>query len=496
MLAKGKTIEESACKAHMSEKSARKYRNSGKLPSEMRADHTWCTRTDPFADDWPEIQRFLETDASLEALTLFDYLQRKYPGRYQDGQLRTLQRKVKRWRSLEGPPKDVIFPQIHEPGRLSQSDFTHMNDLRITINHAPFDHMLYHYILSKSNWETASICFSESFESLSEGFQEAVWNLGAVPQLHQTDCLSAAVNIEGNPEAFTSRYRELMNHYRIKPMKINPGKANENGDVEQSHYRFKKAVDQELMLCGSRNFSSRAEYEQFLRKLLKRRNAGRKKSLELELASMRPLPSRKLDSFSVLLVRVRHWSTILVHRNTYSVNSRLIGEMVRVKLYAEYLEVWYAQKLVERLPRLRGEKKHYIQYRHIIDSLIRKPGAFERYAYKKDMFPSTRFRMVYDGLMEARTSRVAAKEYLQVLNLAAKGSESLVDEAIRVLQQAGRKFIDAQAVEHTYEKLREANAPKNPETKVTPANLTDYHELFRNQEASWITNNCTVPCAI
>jgi hypothetical protein len=255
-------------------------------------------------------------------------------------------------------------------------------------------------------------------------------------------------------------------------------------------------VDQELMLRGSRNFFSRAEYEQFLKKLVNRRNAGRKKFLEHELARLRPLPSKKLDCFSILSVRFSHWSTILVQRNTYSVNSRLIGEHVRVKVYAEYLEIWYAQKLLERLPRPRGEKKHFIQYRHIIDSLVRKSGAFERYAYKQYLFPTTRFRMVYDGLMTAKTPRIAAQKYVQVLHLAPKGSESLVDEALRVLQQAGRQLIDSQAVKHTYEKLREANAPKNPEMNVTPVLLTDYHELFLNQEASWIIKSCTASCVI
>jgi hypothetical protein len=489
MLSEQKSLAESACRSGMSEKTARKYRDSGKMPSELKSEHTWRTRKDPFKGDWPEIIELLETSPKLEALTIFQYLQRKNPGRYQDGQLRTLQRKIKRWRALEGPPKDVVFPQEHHPGRLSQSDFTHMGSLGITIANKPFDHLLYHFILTKSNWETVSICFSESFESLSEGFQNAIWELGGVPERHQTDCLSTAVNKDGNPEEFTKRYSALMKHYNSTPMKINPGKGNENGDVEQSHYRFKNVVDQELMLRGSRNFNSREEYEQFLRKLLRRRNAGRKKLLELEMSKLQPLPSRKLDSFTSIPVRVSPRSTVLVHGNTYSVNSRLIGETVHVKVYAEYLEIEYAQKVLDRIPRLRGKKKHCIQYRHVIDSLLKKPGAFENYKYKQDMFPTTRFRMVYDGLLKAKSPRTAAKEYLHILNLAAKENESLVDDAIRHLIQAGTRIIDSTAVNEVYSDLKQAGKPKKPGIDIPPVNLTDYDTLFTDKEALWLSMN-------
>jgi len=489
MLSEKKTLIESACKAGMSEKTAGKYRDTGKLPSELKKEHTWRTREDPFESDWPEIKNLLETEPRLEALTIFQYLQRKTPGKYQDGQVRTLQRRIKRWRALEGPPKDVVFPQEHHPGRLSQSDFTHMGDLGITIEKEPFDHLLYHFILTKSNWETVSICFSESFESLSEGFQDAVWELGGVPERHQTDCLSTAVNKEGNPEEFTKRYRELMKHYEIIPMKTNPGKGNENGDVEQSHYRFKEVVDQELMLRGSRNFNNREDYERFLRKLLDRKNAGRKKILDLEKTKLRPLPSKKLDSFNAFFTRVSPRSTIHVNRNTYSVNSRLIGEQVKIMLHAEYLEVVYAQKLLDRIPRLRGEKKHFIQYRHVIDSLIKKPGAFENYKYKQDMFPTTRFRMVYDGLLRAKSPRTAAKEYLQVLNLAAKENESLVDEAIRILIQTGTRIIDSTAVTELYFDLKQSSKPHSPGIEIPPVNLAGYDTLFADKEATWTSMN-------
>ena len=489
MLSEGKKLYISAMKTEMDEKTARKYRDTGKLPSELKKEHTWRTRIDPFEDVWGEVAAMLDEAPKLEALTIFRDLQRSYPERFHDGQLRTLQRKIKRWRATEGPPKEVMFPQEHYPGRLSQSDFTHMGGLGITIGKQPFDHLLYHFTLTKSNWETGNVCFSESFESLSEGFQRATWELGGATEFHQTDSMSTAVNKDGNPEEFTRRYTALMDHYRVKPMRINPGEAHENGDVEQSHFRFKQAVDQELMLRGSRDFVVREEYEAFLRQVFKQRNSGRKHKIEIERKTLKPLPEKKLDSFKEVEKSVSRNSTILVNKNIYSVTSRLIGEKVKVRVHAERLEVRYAQRLVEEIPRLRGEGKHKIQYRHIIDSLLRKPGAFANYKYKQDLFPTTRFRMVYDGLLKTRTARSAAKEYLQILNLAAKESESLVDEAIRILLHTGARLVDSTAVNEIFDGLKAENRPRNLQIHIQQVDPKLYNELFTDKEASWITPN-------
>ena len=136
-----------------------------------------------------------------------------------------MQRKIKRWRALEGPSKEVYFPQKHRPGELCASDFTHMNKLEITINGIKFNHMIYHFVLTYSNWETGTISFSESFESLSEGLQNALWELGGVPSKHRTDRLSSAVHKVSSPEEFTQRYKGLLNHYKLMGQKIQAGKA-------------------------------------------------------------------------------------------------------------------------------------------------------------------------------------------------------------------------------------------------------------------------------
>ncbi len=249
----GAAKELAAVKAGMDAKTARKYRRLGKLPSEVRImDRDWLTRADAFAEVWAQIQEQLQLHPGLEAKTLFADLQRRFPGRFADGQLRTLQRRCREWRALEGPAKEVFFAQVHHPGRLCASDFTHCTELGVTINGLPFTHMIYHFVLTYS---------------------------------------------------------------------------------------------------------------------------------------------RRLEACKRDKVRVDTSSTIRVEGNVYSVNSRLIGEWVEARLYAERVEVWYAQKQVEQLPRLRGRGKHKIAYRHIIDWLVRKPGAFADYRYRADLFPSSRFRL-------------------------------------------------------------------------------------------------------
>ena len=392
-----KTLTMAAAKAGMSRKTARKYLKSGKLPSQCQPERYWRTRSDPFESVWPEVKEILKRSPTVEAKAVFDHLCRQQEGAFQQGQLRTLQRRIKQWKAEYGEAKEVMFPQKYQPGHQAQSDFTFMGRLGVTIQGQPFPHLLYHFVLAYSNWEATTLCFSESFESLSLGLQNALWELGALPEEHRTDRLSAAVkNLKR--EEFTERYQALLRHFGMRSSRTQAGKAHENGDVEQSHHRLKRAIEQELLLRCSRDFSSREEYEGFVAVIVSRRNAARQKRLGEELAVMRPLPARRLDDFTRQWVRVSPSSTIRVRHNTYSVDSRLIGERVQVRVWADQVEVYYGGRRQARMPRLRGEGKHRIDYRHVIHSLVRKPGAFTRYRWREDLFPGILFRVAYDEL--------------------------------------------------------------------------------------------------
>jgi hypothetical protein len=431
-----KTQEMAAAKAGMDVKTARRYLREGGLPTEGKPERTWRTRPDPFDRAWGEIRRQIDAQPGLEAKTLFEALQRQYPGEFADGQVRTLQRRIKRWRATEGPGREVFFAQKHVPGRLGESDFTYMNELGVTIGGQSFPHMLYHFVLTYSNWEAVTLCYSESFESLSEGLQNALWELGGVPLEHRTDRLSTAVNNMSDEKEFTFRYQALLRHYRLEGRKIQAGKANENGDIEQRHHRLKRAAEQMLLLRGSRDFGGVADYREFLRLLLAQLNAGRRERLTAEMQYLRALPARRLESAKRVRVKVDSGSIVYVDRNAYSVHSRLIGEQVEARLGAEIVEVWYAGRKVEQMPRLRGRGKHRVDYRHIIDWLVRKPGAMENYRYREELFPTSRFRMVWDALRELAPAQ-ANKRYLKILEVAAQEGEARVDAALRSVLEQG-----------------------------------------------------------
>jgi hypothetical protein len=355
-----------------------------------------------------------------------------------------------------------------------------MNSLGVTIAGQPFDHLVYHFTLTYSNWESVTVCFSESFEALSRGLQEAFWRLGGVPGKHRSDSLSAAVNNLSEDREFRRRYRDLMDYYQVEPQRINVRKAHENGDVESSHGHFKTAVEQALLLRGSRDFVNREEYEWFLERLIDKRNASRRAKLAEEEACLGQLPPGKLDYRQhVMGIPVRSSSTIQVKRNTYSVPSRLIGEKVDVLIDADFIEVFYAGAEVQRMPRLTGNGKHAINYRHVIDSLVRKPGAFENYQYREDMFPTSHFRIAYDGLCRDHGPRKGVREYLKILQLAARDSQDAVQDALRLAVARG-EAISSKSVRLAVEQHQQA--PAVTDVNVEPPDLNAFDSLLQHPD--------------
>jgi len=432
--AKGRTQEQAAARAGMSVVTARKYEHLGKLPSQVRQPRTHRTRPNPFEEDWPWIAAQLEADPALQGTTLFALLVERHPGRYKAGQLRTLQRQIAVWRVRHGPEREVIFPQVHQPGASAQSDFTDMRNLGVTIGGIPFPHLVFHLVLPYSNVEAVRICLSESFESLSEGLESCLWQLGGVPREHRTDHLSAAIrplDVERRAQA-TARYAALMAHYGLKPTANNVGEAHENGDIEQAHHRFKVAVDQALRVRGSRDFPDREAYGRFLHDLVRRRNLTREARWQEERQALRPLPAQPLALSRELRVSVTRFSTIQVLGNTYSVPSRLIGATLTVRVRAETIEVYHGTAHLLTVPRLLGKGQHRIDYHHVIWSLVRKPGAFAAYRFRDELFPNLSFRRAYDSLRSAIPQQ-ADRHYLRLLHLAASTSESEVEAALNLL---------------------------------------------------------------
>lgn len=426
------TQELSAAKAGMDVKTARKYIGFQKLPSELTRSHTWKTHKDVFAEVWPEIECLLEVSPGLQAKTVLHYLQQRYPGKFKGSQLRTLQRRFRDWLSEHGSPKAVIFSQEHEPGQQSQSDYTNMNGLNITILGERFNHLLFHFMLVYSCWEYIEICYSESFDSLMQGYENAVWNLGYVVKEHRTDNLSAATKRYNRGRTFTEAWQQVMDHYQVQPSRNNPGESHENGSVEKSHDLLKTAIDQHLLLRGSRNFNSIADYQSFLIELVNNRNKARKESLSAEIPKLKPLPADKWYTPKTLPVRVSPSSTVQILGIPYSVPSRLISYTLRSEVYPDKIRLFYGHKHIQEMLRL--TKGFGIDYRHIIDSLIRKPGAFEHYQYRTALFPSVYFKQAYEILRKASVTK-GHKHYLQLLHLAKTYGEQNVETGLKLLQE-------------------------------------------------------------
>jgi transposase len=435
---KGMSQAVAAARAGMSERTARKYERLGKLPSQVRERRDYRTRPDPFREDWPWVQRALERDPALQAVTLFALLCAEHPGRYQEGQVRTLQRHMQLWRALHGPEQEVMFAQRHEPGEAAQSDFTHMTDLGVTLAGVPFAHMVFHMVLTYSNVEAITLCFSESFEALAEGIESCLWQLGGVPKAHRTDQLTAAVRrLDGEGQRdWNARYAALLAHYGMEPTTSQAGEAHQNGDVEQSHHRFKLAVDQALRVRGQRDFVDRPSYVRFLQELVTQRNHTRSTRFAAERAALRPLPALPLLPCREVRALVGQGSTMQVLGNGYSVPSRLIGTTLTVRVRAETLEAYVGTALAVTLPRLAGKGLVRIDYRHVVWSLVRKPGAFAAYRYREELFPTLLFRRAYDILQERCPAR-ADREYVRVLHLAASTTEADVETALGLLLEAG-----------------------------------------------------------
>jgi hypothetical protein len=453
----GKTQEAAAAAAGMSVRTAREWER-GPLPSESKPSRHWRTRPDPFDGVWEaELVPLLvrDTERVLQATTLLEWLEERHPGRFAPGQLRTLQRRLREWRALYGPAREVYFEQQAVPGREAQLDFTHAKSLGVTIAGEPFDHLFFEFLLRFSGWRFVQLAYGETYEALVDGLQNALWALGSVPEIARSDNLSAATHElkRTGGRALNERFASVLAHYGLRSTRIRPGQSHENGAVEQGHYRLKSALAQALVLRGSRDFASVEAYVAFAQEVVAKLNRKVEAKLAEERAHLRPLPPKRVPAYTRYSVRVRRWSTIRIHRKTYSVPSRLVGHRVDVHQHADVVEVYYAGKLVERMPRLRGGREHRIDYRHVIWSLVRKPGAFARYRYREELFPTPVFRAAYDALCQARGER-ADIEYVRILHLAASTLEATVERALEERLASGEAF--------DYAAVRARVAPEKP----------------------------------
>jgi hypothetical protein len=423
----------SAMKADVHPQTAAKYIQAAQPPAELQAKHDWRTRSDPVAGIWKRAQQMLEKAPELEAKELFEYLCSM------DGEeagvdvraLRTFQRRVLSWRLQHGQDKEVFFAQEHQPGRVMQLDWTNANELKVSIRGRPLEHLLCHSVLPYSNWEWATRCQSESLLSLRHGLQESLHQLGAVPERLQIDNSSAATHRVGSGgREFNPDLLSLVKHYGMKAQTIAIDCPDQNGDVESQNGHLKRRLEQHLLLRGYRDFESVGAYDGFVVGVLNKANQPRRTRLAEEYKEMRPLPPTRLSEYDELSCPVSQHSTIRVKKVTYSVPARLIGQEVRVEVYEMELKIFHGRELLLSLPRACGDRGAKIDYRHIIEHLLRKPGAFAHYVHREELFPDSTFRLAYDRLVADHGERGGQLEYLHLLKLAAELGEAAIGSLV------------------------------------------------------------------
>jgi len=479
----GKTQEQAAVKANVrSRKTVQKYEQLGEMPSDLKQPRRYRTRPDPFETDWAEVEKKLEEAPELEAKTLFEWLNEQEGRKYQEGQLRTLQRHISNWRVMNRT-QELILDQVHQPGEVMQTDGTCMNGLKITIDQEPFEHLLIHSVLPYSNWEWGRVVQSESLLAIRLGLQSSLIKLGHIPMVHQTDNTTAATHKLGldgrhknlQERGFNEEYLQLLAHYGLEARSIHLASPNQNGDVESSNGGLKRAVEQHLLLRGSREFKSIAVYEAFLFDVMEKRNVGRQQKLAEELAVMKPLRVAPWPHMRELNVRVGNNGILRVGANGYTVPSGLKGKRVSVRVYEWQIEVWYANQRVETLPRLTGNHHYHINYRHVIDSLLHKPGGFRNYRYHEDLFPQEVFHQAWESLQAHLPPRKAEMVYLRILKQAALGLETDVAQALTLLL----------ATPNTWDDNTVADLVQQPARWVIPdlipqvVNLSIYDQLLQ-----------------
>ena len=437
-------------------------------------------RPDPLAPYWDaEIVPMLKAAPGIRVIGVLQELRRRHPDLNRNIR-RTLERRIQGWRALHGPEQDVIFRQEHPPGRLGLSDFTDAGDLRVAIAGEPLDHRLYHFRLAFSGFEHAHVVLGgESFTALAEGLQNALWAVGGAPKLHRSDSLSAAFrNLTAEArEDITQRYAALIGHYGMEATRNNTGVAHENGSIESPHGHLKKALEDALLLRGSRDFADLDAWRAFVDMVVGRRNAHLAKAIAVEKPMLTPLPRARTTDFEEKIVIVTSSGGFTLRRVFYTVPSRLIGHRLRVRIFDDRLECFLGATPVATLRRGRpvSDKQggHMVDYRHVIHALRRKPMALARLVYRDQLFPRAAYRKVFDALLEAGDERRACKTMVELLALAhERACEADLAAAITADLDAGR----LPEITAMHERFRPKNAAL-PDVAVELAPLHLYDEL-------------------
>ena len=478
----GQTISDCARMCRMDRKTAARYLDESVPIRKVKEPRTYRTRKDPIEAFWPEIEAMLNNDKLLKPYMILEYLMDKHKDAFPASYQRSLERRIAQWRIDNQVEKEVTFDQVHWLADVLAMDFTDMTPLAITIRGERFEHKVFHSVLTYSNWEYAQVCFSESFEAVADGLQNSFLAIGGVTHRVRFDSLSAAVNNLAVDKQFRSNFHLLLEHFGTEPHRINVRSPNENGDCESLHGHFKDYVDQRLRLRLSREFDSIDDYKNFLKECLAKRNDSRQAAFKAEKLELDPLPRGVFPTYTTLDVRVKSNSVITVKQNRYAVPSCLIGFKVQVRIYADTVELWYLSKKQFQMPRLIGKDKEYIDFRYVIDSLVRKPNAFESYRYREHMYPTLEFRKAFDSLVKHFGDHRAIRLYLKILHTAKQENVATLQGLLTQINSNVESLTAATITAKLKELHSTDSGSVDIDVNVETPDLDDYDGLLEHKE--------------
>lgn len=477
----GSTQAQAAAIAEISQRSAQRI-EAGVHQPHRGGEREWRTRADPLSSVWEgELEPMLRQDCRLQPTTLYEYLQERYPGKYPQV-LRTLQRRVREWKALQGEAPEVMFELRHEPAMMGLSDFTELKQVEIIIAGTPYEHLLYHYRLAYSGWQYAQIIEGgESFIGLSQGLQNALFASGGAPKQHRTDSLSAAYRNHGGKGAkrVTQLYEHLCEHYRLQPTRNNTGIAHENGAIESPHGHLKNRLRQGLYLRGSFEFGTVQEYQAFINGTVAKLNERCEHKFKQEQPYLQPLPKYRVADYEVVTVRVSRRSTIDIRCVLYTVPSRLMGQKLQLHLYHNGIVGYLGQQRVVELPRIRVKAKEKrrgrcINYCHVVEGLRRKPRAFLYCTWRDELLPNELYRQLWQQMEQDFALDAAAVLMVEALYIAAtQNSEAAVAEYLE--DHLTANTLSLSALRQHFQLLCPLSIPA---VSVQQHNLYDYDQLL------------------
>ena len=420
---KGKTQAQIASQVGCSVSTVGRYLRDGKVPVYKRSNKS--NRKDPLDGYYDIIKEKLQLEGNILLDDLFEYIQMKG----YTGSARTLRRKTKKLRDYY-KSKEVFFQREVSPNEIMEGDFT---EYYVEIAGVKRKTYIWVTSLPYSNRIHATPFYNCTFECFAEGSMKAFENFSGTAKTYRLDNMSPVVKkvLKGKDREITQKFASFKDHYGLTPDFCSPGRGNEKGNVESNNKHLKRKITSRINLYNKK-FETLEQFQEFLWKLCDELNRRDKVVSKFSIEKLNPLPVAPFRAFRSIVVSISKYSLFSLDNtgHMYSVPSNLIGLYLEVRVYTNKIQVIHEQEKVCEHKRLYGPKGiASIQLEHIIDGLIKKPGAIKDWKYRDLLFEKEAWKRFYERLIK---SGGRDKDYLKCLKLVSTHGRELVTTAMEL----------------------------------------------------------------